>query len=205
MNWKRLMLICYCLLGITLHAAAAGNIKDSTKSSRNYAFSARINYPMPLSGATFNRIYSGITSIGVVAQRVEWQKFLWGINFDYMLFQTSSKVLDVRSYMQLYAPTASAGLRCALKKFKFTPFINAGYAFILFTGVDTEGNAKPAFHQQGVLFKTGLCIGYSLNKRMELGLNGAWAPVLQHFGNKVSYESNIISIVDYGIYFTYRL
>lgn len=204
MNLRRSLLFC-CSFFIASLGLSAASLEDSTKTKSKYTLGVRANYPMPLSGATFNRIYSGLTSIEVSVQRMERQRFYWGLSFGHILFQTSSKVLDIKSYMQVYAPAATAAVRGTLKKFAFMPFIEAGYAFILFTGVDADGNAKPSFHQQGAFFKTGLCVGYALNKKIELGLNGAWVPVLQHFGNKPTFESNFISIVDYGIYFTYRL
>jgi hypothetical protein len=179
-------------------------INDSTKVKN--IFSLQTNYPLPASGVTFQRVYTGVFDVNGGYRRLVYKKLYAGVCADYVLFQTSRRVLDTKTKMNIISPAASFGLLCTVyKKIIINPVFNGGYAFVTFNGTDVDGNPKPKFSEQGAFIQSSLFVGYLLCQKISIGLNGSYRIIFQHFGSNATLEDNTIRIVDFGVGLKYNL
>lgn len=160
----------------------------------------RTAYPLPASGATFQRVYSSILNVNGSFERLVFKKIYAGVAVDYSRFQTDRQVLDVKTKMNIIAPSVSFGWQTmAFKKFFIHPLLNGGYAFISYGGTDADGNPKPKFTEQGAFIQSSLFLGYLLSNKISVGLNGSYEIIFQHFGNDATFEDSNIRIAGFGI------
>ncbi len=203
MKSNRLLANLFISLLLTSAVSKAGT-NDSTKLKN--IFFLHTSYPLPASGITFQRIYSGVLNINAGYHRLLYKKLLGGICANYSMFQTSNKVLDTKTYMKIVSPAISFSMCFSIfKKFVFEPGLNVGYAFISFSGKDADGNQKPKFNEQGAFLQSSFFIGYLLSEKINIGIRGSYQIIFQHFGNNTVLEDNTIRIADFGIGVAYKL
>lgn len=202
---NRLFVNCFFLLFIfTLPFVGIAQIKDSTQSKN--IFFLHTNYPVPASGVTFQRIFTGLFNFNGGYQRLVYKKLSTGLGFDFAAFQTSNKVLDTKTTMNVISPSLNAGvLFVAFKKILIHPIVQGGYAFISYNGKDAEGNPKPKFNEQGAFVQSSVFAGYLINQKISVGLNTSYRVIFQHFGTNTTLEDNTIRILDFGLGITCKL
>lgn len=178
--------------------------RDST-ASKNF-LSLHVDYPVPLSGVTFQRVYVGAFTIDAGFERLFYRKFSVGVFMDYSVFQINTKVLAVKTTMNIASPSLNIGYQALLfKKIFIHPSIHGGYAFISFNGKDANGNPKPKFREQGVFVQPSLLISYMLNNKLSIGVNAYYKVIFQHFGNNSAFEENTTRMTGFGVGVTYKL
>ena len=192
------------LIILIISIACKAGIGDSTKV-KNIIF-LHTNYPLPASGVTFKRVFTGVINVSWGYQRLVYKNLYAGVCADYTLFKTSSKALDTKSKMQIISPSLCIGFQFTLlKKIIIFPTLHGGYAFITYKGKDADGNPKPKFNEQGAFIRPSLFVGYLLSENISIGLNGSYRVIFEHFGSNATLEDNTIRMADFGLGISYKL
>ena len=178
---------------------------QNDSSKRNAYLIADIAYPIPSSGSTFNRVYDGMFDI-TLGYGIIRKKIILGGNVGFSYFRVSPKVLELNGTMTILSPGLNIGYEFNIfKKTFIRPLLRCGYDFITFNGKDTNGNARPSYHEGGLSLSPMITAGYFFSKKFGVGLNGSYKVIFQHFGNKFVQEENTTRIMSFGISILYKL
>ena len=176
---------------------------DSLK--RNNYLIADIGYPIPASGSTFNRVYSGIFEAKLGYALIK-KKITFGGNIGYSYFRVSPKALEINGTLTILSPGLTIGYEFKVyEKIFIRPLLKCGYDFITFNGKDTDGNSRPSYHEGGLSLSPMIAAGYFFSKKFGVGVNGSYKVIFQHFGNNVVQEESTTRIISFGINIFYKL